>query len=204
MCQFADVAGAWPGVSLSLVEQTIQEVLMAHIHTLPGQYDLTVSAYVIRYENGHPLLLLHRHKVLGVWMQPGGHVELTEDPWQAVAHELCEETGYDLAQMKILQPAVRPPRLPGVKLHPLPACLRSFPFGDLDHQHTDLSFVFATDQVPLGRPGQGESTAFRWVDREALIALPAAETYEDVRTLGLYIIDTLLNAWEAVEVGEFD
>lgn len=35
---------------------------MLHIHTQPGQHDHTVSAYIIRYINDEPYLLLHRHK----------------------------------------------------------------------------------------------------------------------------------------------
>ncbi len=42
---------------------------MAHIHE---RIDFTASVYVV-YENK---VLLHKHKKLGVWLPPGGHVEL--------------------------------------------------------------------------------------------------------------------------------
>ncbi len=32
-------------------------------------------------------------------MQVGGHIELDETPWQAVEHELREESGYTLAEL---------------------------------------------------------------------------------------------------------
>lgn len=38
---------------------------MAHIHTKPGQHDLTASAYIIRDDGNEPVVLLHRHKKLG-------------------------------------------------------------------------------------------------------------------------------------------
>lgn len=50
----------------------------------------TVSALIL-----HPnrrILLLH-HRKLGVWLYPGGHVEPTETPDQALQREVFEETG---------------------------------------------------------------------------------------------------------------
>ena len=58
---------------------------MAHIHNEPGQHDLTVSAFIINVsDKENPKILLCRHKKLGKLLQPGGHVELDENPWQAV------------------------------------------------------------------------------------------------------------------------
>ena len=192
---------------------------MSHIHTQPGQYDLTVSAYIVRRDglptagpvdsarpvlDDAPTLLLHRHKTLGVWMQPGGHVELDETPWQAIAHELREETGYDLDQLQVLQPVLRPPAPPGDVQHPQPVCLRSFPFGvGTNHFHTDLTFAFLTDAAPHHEVGQGESHQFAWVTRQQLDDLPAEQTYEDIRQLGLYIFDQLLAGWVPMPATNF-
>ena len=38
-------------------------------------------------------VVLHRHKRLGLWLQPGGHLEPGETPWEAAARESIEETG---------------------------------------------------------------------------------------------------------------
>jgi len=171
---------------------------MAHIHTGPGQYDLTVSAYIVR-TGDIPRILLHKHKTLGVYIQPGGHVELNETPWQAIIHELREETGYDMDQLTILQPYLRPPVLSGDDLHPQPVCLRSFPFEGLPaHYHTDITWAFVTEEEPRHDVGEGESHDLRWVTREELLAIPSDQTYEDVRQVGLYILDQLLTAWEPV------
>ncbi|MCL2735133.1 MAG: NUDIX domain-containing protein [Propionibacteriaceae bacterium] len=170
---------------------------MAHIHTEPGQYDLTVSAYIVRTDAPEPNILLHRHKTLGVWIQPGGHVELDETPWQAVAHEVREETGYAMDQLAVLQPTVRLTDLAGTDLHPQPVCVRSFPFGvGTNHFHTDLAFAFVTSQPPRFAVGEGESADVIWVTRAELAGLPREQTYEDVRQLGLFILDEILGAWE--------
>ena len=57
---------------------------MPHLNTGPGEYDLTASALIFRELDGRLHLLVHRHRKLGLLMQPGGHVERTEDPWAAV------------------------------------------------------------------------------------------------------------------------
>ena len=49
---------------------------------------VTGSALVI----GPRGVLLHRHKKLGIWLQPGGHVDGGEAPWEAARREAGEET----------------------------------------------------------------------------------------------------------------
>lgn len=170
---------------------------MAHIHTEPGQYDLTVSAYIV-HTGVEPRLLLHRHKVLGVLMQPGGHVELTETPWQAITHEILEETGYDMGQLEVFQPRIGLPFSAEYGWHPHPVAVRSFRFGDLDHFHTDLVYAFLTSESPKHPVAEGESPSLTWITESELSALPPEETYEDVRQLGLYVLTTLINEWVPV------
>lgn len=42
-------------------------------------------------------ILLIRHKKLGIWLPPGGHVEPNETPDHAVLREIYEETGIEAA-----------------------------------------------------------------------------------------------------------
>ena len=167
---------------------------MAHIHTGPGEHDLTVSAFIVRTTAGVRRLLLHRHKTLGVIIQPGGHVELTENPWQAIAHELMEETGYDLGQLWVLQPAQRLMREESALVHPQPVSVRTFNFaGESSHFHIDLSWAFVASEDPRGSPGEGESEELLWVSAQELAELK--NTYEDVRETGLYVLNALMNEW---------
>lgn len=59
---------------------------MAHLHE---KVDFTTSVYIV--QNGR--VLLHKHKKLGIWLPPGGHIELDEDATQAALREAREETG---------------------------------------------------------------------------------------------------------------
>lgn len=60
---------------------------MAHIHTQAGQHDHTVTLYIIRIDTTEPKAWLHKHKKMKVLLPVGGHIELSETPWQAAAHE---------------------------------------------------------------------------------------------------------------------
>jgi len=159
---------------------------MGHIHTGLGQYDLTVSLYIVRLDQDVPRVLVHRHKTLGVWMQPGGHVELDETPRSAAAHELVEETGYDLDQCQVLQPVVRIGSTgPGDDVHPQPLCVRSVPVGQgLAHRHTDLAYGLVTSEAPRHLVGTGESSELMWLDRDGLVAL-----HPGIGGVGLHVLD---------------
>jgi 8-oxo-dGTP diphosphatase len=140
---------------------------MPHLNTGPGEYDLTASALILREREGSLHLLVHRHRKLGLLMQPGGHVERTEDPWAAVAHELREESGYELEQLLLLQPIHRIDHAPGIAVLPTPLCVDVHPIG-ADHFHTDLVYAFVADSDPAGLPGEGESQELHWLPVDAL------------------------------------
>jgi 8-oxo-dGTP pyrophosphatase MutT (NUDIX family) len=55
----------------------------------PHPDHITGSAIVISSAG----VLLHRHKLAGTWMGPGGHVDGDELPWEAAVRETVEETG---------------------------------------------------------------------------------------------------------------
>jgi 8-oxo-dGTP pyrophosphatase MutT (NUDIX family) len=69
---------------------------MPHVHEL---YDFTTSAFIAY--NG--TILLVQHKKIGKWLQPGGHIELDEDPLEALWREIEEETGLTKSHLEIVQ-----------------------------------------------------------------------------------------------------
>ena len=54
---------------------------------------VTASAIIV----GRRGTVLHRHRRLGRWMQPGGHIDVGESPPAAALREAQEETGLSLA-----------------------------------------------------------------------------------------------------------
>jgi len=176
---------------------------MAHIHTDPGQHDLTVSAFIIRTDLGEPAVLLHRHRILNKWLQFGGHVELNENPWQAIAHELAEESGYELKTLKLLQPPGSQLHLEKTVSHPLPAQLSTHPFGDLDHRHIDIAYAFVADQPPQHEVGEGESQTLQAFTAKQLTALGEDEVAPGVCEISLHILEEYLPNWQQVPTTEW-
>ena len=52
---------------------------------------VTASA-IVTSDDGRRVLL-HRHKRLQMWLQPGGHIEAGETPWQGALREAAESRG---------------------------------------------------------------------------------------------------------------
>lgn len=173
---------------------------MPHIHTGSGQHDLTASAFIVRTDGKEPRVLLHMHKKLNRWLHMGGHVELHENPWQAVIHEIREESGYELDQLELLQPRHTITDLHDdySVAHPLPCILATHPYGHEDHFHTDMSYVFVTAREPRHRVGKDESNVIRLFTKQEIKKLSADELYQDMRVKLLYVFDHLLKDWQPV------
>jgi len=115
--------------------------------TLPTH--VTASAVVEDPADGS--VLLHLHRRLDRWLQPGGHLEPGERPEVAARRETLEETGIDAAH-----PASGP-RLLHVDEHP----------GPDGHVHLDLRYhlLARRDAAPTGpgeRTGVGAGPTLRW------------------------------------------
>ncbi len=124
---------------------------------------VTGSAIVV----GPRGVVLLRHKRLGIWLQPGGHIDPGEAPWDAALREAAEETGLDVAHQEPDADGV--PRLVHVDVHP----------GGRGHTHLDLRYVLdGGSSDPSPRPG--ESQEVHWFDWPAAI-----DHAGDVRLAGL-------------------
>ena len=106
-----------------------------------GRVHVTGSAIVM----GRRGVVLHLHKRMNLWLQPGGHIEAGETPWDAARREAHEETGLDVTF------AAGGPQLVHVDVHP----------GPRKHIHLDLRYLLeAPDVTPA--PPPGESQEVRW------------------------------------------
>lgn len=68
---------------------------MPHIHE---KYDFTVGAFLVFEDK----ILLVNHPRYDLWLAPGGHIELDEDPEEALFREIAEETGYEPNEIEVL------------------------------------------------------------------------------------------------------
>jgi 8-oxo-dGTP pyrophosphatase MutT (NUDIX family) len=109
---------------------------------------VTGSAIVV----GPRGVVLLRHKRLGFWLQPGGHIDEGEAPWEAALRETAEETGLEASF------AGDAPQLVHVDVHP----------GGRGHTHLDLRYLIDGGSADP-RPGDDESQQIGWFDWPAAI-----------------------------------
>lgn len=95
--------------------------------------------------------LLLRHKRLGFWLQPGGHIDPGESPWEAALREAHEETGLQVSFADLDADGV--PTLVHVDVHD----------GGRGHTHLDLRYVIDGGDVDPDPP-EGESQEIEWLD----------------------------------------
>lgn len=107
-----------------------------------NDHHVTASAFVVSTRG----VILLCHRLLGIWVQPGGHVDDGEGPAQAAVRETLEETG-------LVTLHVEPVTIFHVDVHP----------GPHGHTHYDLRYLLVAPPVdPV--PHEGESAEVYWFD----------------------------------------
>ena len=113
--------------------------------------------------------VLHLHKRLGTWLQPGGHIEEGEAPWAAALRESREETGLPLRHPE------GGPRFVHLDAHE----------AAQGHFHLDMRYLLLSeDQEPC--PPPEESQQVRWVPLDeagAICDLGLVEGLQRVRLI---------------------
>jgi 8-oxo-dGTP pyrophosphatase MutT (NUDIX family) len=150
---------------------------MAHIHE---KIDFTASVFIVR--DGK--VLLHLHKKLGKWLQPGGHIELDEDPNQAAMREVKEETGFDIELIGNPRPTLQEFDLSDSDIIP-PKFLNRHHFNEM-HEHVDFVY-FGT--IIGGKETAEEGSEIRWFSREDVLA--DTSLYVTTRAYALAALDEL-------------
>jgi 8-oxo-dGTP pyrophosphatase MutT (NUDIX family) len=157
-------------------EELSLAIMLAELPRLARPFDreadpthVTASAFVV----GPRGVILHRHRRLHRWLQPGGHVEPGELPTEAAVRECTEETG-----LAVIHPPTGP-HLTHVDVHA----------AAQGHVHLDLRYLlWAPDRDPA--PGPGESQEVAWFTWEI-----AAELADDALAGGLAAARRLAGAW---------
>lgn len=136
---------------------------MAHIHK---DIDFTVSVFIVHTKR----VLLHVHQKYGMWLPPGGHIELDEDPNQAALREVQEECGLSIT---LVEPKHVPNNLEslwqedGLKVLVTPFYFNIHTAAP-NHRHADFVYFARTDNDSVTPEHEGDQ--WRWWTEEELKA----------------------------------
>ena len=125
--------------------------LLSHPFDEHGDVTHVTGSAIVVSELG---VLLHRHKRLGIWLQPGGHIDEGETPWDGAVRETLEETGLTASHPP------EGPQLVHVDVHP----------GPRGHTHLDLRYLLYAPAVDP-HPPEGESPDVAWFSRAKALAI---------------------------------
>ena len=142
---------------------------MPHIHK---HIDFVTSAFIVRRAR----VLLIFHKKYREWLPIGGHIELDEDPEQALYREIKEECGLKVTILS------KSPRIhhPGVKPLPNPDYMDIHHIGG-KHRHIALVY-FGTSKSDRVKLHTREHREFRWFQRSEL----KDPRYKIIRSIRFY------------------
>jgi 8-oxo-dGTP pyrophosphatase MutT (NUDIX family) len=136
--------------------------------------DFTATTFVV-WRGG---VLLHKHKKLGRWFPPGGHLEPHELPDEAAVREVLEESG---VQVALIGERALPVHEPRQLIRPRGVQLETIAPG---HEHIDLIY--------FGRPLPGydgtllaTDATLGWYGAAALLGLALTEEICHWATLAL-------------------
>lgn len=129
---------------------------MPHIHE---KIDFTADVFIVHDKK----VLLIFHKKHNMWLQIGGHIELNEDPDEALFREVKEECGLDIEIIGERQPKFE---MKGTKFLYAPVFMN---IHDINETHKHIGLIYfakaRSDKFVLS---EREHNDIRWFSREDL------------------------------------
>jgi len=119
---------------------------------------ITTSAFIIDEDYNEMLLL--KHKTLGRWLQPGGHVEADVSLLLSALREAIEETGIPKTQLQNISIFENSEVPFDIDSHYIPANPNKEEEG---HYHHDLRYLFVYTGDGKIKYNEKESTGLKWV-----------------------------------------
>lgn len=127
---------------------------MSHIHE---KIDFTAQAFIVFKDK----VLFHKHSKYDIWIGVGGHIELDENPNEAVIREVKEEVGLDIE-------LIPPPQFKSVVskdyIELIPPYFMSIHKINDTHRHIGMEYIAVskTDNVIPEHPDY----VWRWLTKD--------------------------------------
>lgn len=148
-----------------------------------GEKHFCSSVWILTKKTPRRVLLVH-HKKLGKWLQPGGHVEIYENPIETAVREVFEETGINI---RFMLKKINKIDKDGSFL-PIPDFLmeQTIPVykDEPQHYHIDINYVVKVKQEEL-KFNPEESNEIGWFTKKDALKLPI---HEDTKFVLLKIL----------------
>jgi 8-oxo-dGTP pyrophosphatase MutT (NUDIX family) len=129
---------------------------MPHIHEL---IDWTVVVYIVHEKK----VLFVFHKALQKWLPLGGHIELNEDPDEALLREVKEESGIEDVEVLVTKPNIKVDASERKFLY-TPSYMDIHTINE-KHRHIGLIY-FLRAKTSAVRLAEQEHTEIRWLAKE--------------------------------------
>ena len=153
------------------------ERIGAFLRWLPHPFDESadpthVTASAIVWDDDR--VVLHRHRRLGLWLQPGGHLDPGETPEEAARREVEEETGLATRHPE------EGPQLVHVDVHE----------GGRGHLHLDLRYLLLPISDRHFDPAADESREVAWFHHERAMDMTDRSAADAIFAAGKHSIHT--------------
>ncbi len=129
-------------------------------------------------------VLLIKHRKLGIWIYPGGHLEKEENPMECALRETMEETGI---RVKILSTIPFEISEGATRSTPYPLLIMDeiVPYADEPHRHFDILYlgVALDEKVRINE----EADDVKWIGENEIDSL---DTFENVKSIIRYGFET--------------
>jgi len=129
---------------------------MPHLHE---KMDFCADALIV---NGDAVLL-RKHDKHNVWLAPGGHIEIGEDPAETAVREAKEETGLDVTLV-----GDRLPDLGDGDREILPPRFMNRHFATPTHEHVSFYYFATSSTRNIAPAAEEKEVEMRWFTREEL------------------------------------
>ncbi len=151
-----------------------------------------VAGVLIMSEDGKKVLLV-KHKKLGVWIYPGGHLEDNENPLECAMREAREETG---ASFEIMETDKFRLEAVSARSTPLPLVImkEQVPYKNGPHEHFDMIYLGRAKSRDFKR--NEESSDCKWFSRDSIDSI---ETYDNVKEIIRYGFETFQKLKEGMK-----